>query len=638
MANRVASSLVSSRLVSSRLVSFWDGRDVCRRLFVPSLAALSVVMAPGASPAAQTQWGEFSVGSGSSLGTYPLDCGTSNDHRRGGVRFANPSSNATVVELWDLTGTTLPTSSLAAFGGTIGSLTLKSGEQVDLSTGLFNYRPSDAIELTNDWCVSIGTGGTGAIDETYIEVIGDIGSTSPIFVDQFQITPVSGSYDTTRAGFAHDLAITRDAKWAVVNSENWIHLVALDSTTWTATRTSLNIGGGSAGPCNPNSAVDSVAVTNERAVVTTWRWNPAFNTYTTWVYIVDLTPTSGPVVVLEHDLAPPREWEPTGDDHDFPHDVAITPTRDGGGRTAVVTTNHATAFYDLTTNSFLDSDFDVEFTRAYQVQVDSVEVTGKNAVVIADRTTSGTPKYWAVKIYDLTSSTIALPIAYYSDTSTPEGGSRAHDLAIDWDSDRGLVRTSYTNVVLTSLSSPPTSPLDLPSPNGSDAYRYETYASSTGRPVFSSDSTVLGTEDDGVLYGVTIGARVGSSGFIGTVDIINLLASSPSVTQVDILPDTSEENAGCVPLDLAISFDQASVVVRSTDPVTQSAPTGDGPDYEKIPLAGGASTRFGGSGTVFGLDSLATPGLFGYVRTNRRILSISQDPSAGGLDYTHIAR
>jgi len=572
---------------------------------------------------------------------YPQDCATSHDNRRGGVRLASPLSNAAVVQIWDLTTTTPPTAPLASFGGTIGTLVLKSGEQTDLSSGPFGYRPSDRIEMTNDWCVSIGTGGPNAIDETYIEVLYDIGSNAPIFIDQFQVGPTA-NYDATRAGFAHDVAIPRNAKWAVVNSQNWIHCIRLDDTgaTPTATRTSFNIGSNLAGPCSPNGAVDSVAVTDDYAVVTTARPSATWGGRpTTWVYIVALTGSGAPTIALEHELAPPPTWLPIGDEHDGPHDVVITPTRDGGGTIAIVTTVHATGFYDLPTKSFIASDFNNDFRREYQWQVDSVEATAKHAVVMADRLIGGATS-WAVKIYQLANPGMQIPTAFYNAGENPPDGDRPHDLGIDWDLDIGVVRTSVSNIVLPSLMNPP--PMATVLASTSNAHAYHAYRQATNRPVFSSDSVVVGAEENSALYAVTIGSRIQDVGFgpvrIGVADIINLLATTLSVSPVDIPPDTDEPLASGVPLDLAINSAQTKVVVRSTDMFDQTAPTGDGPDVVIIPLAGGVTQRFGGSGTVFGVDSLAAPSLVGYVRTNRVLLSVAQDPLSGGPDYTHVVK
>ncbi len=584
---------------------------------------------------------------------FPQDCATTLDNRRGAVRYAHPTNTNAIVAIYDLVGALnsgAPASSIVTHGGN----PWKSGVQMDVdgtATGIV-YRPSDRIELTNEWGVSIGSGFSafaGATpDETYIEAF-DVGATTPTYFVQFEQSPTSSNYDTTRAGFAHDLAITRDAKWAVVNSENWIHLIAL-STGGVATQfPGLNIGGLPAGRCNPDGAVDSVAVTNDRAVVTTARLNTTFNTFTTWVYIVDLTPTTGPAIVLEHEILPPADWEPQDEDDDErPHDVLITPTRDGGGDIAVVTTNHATAFYDIKTPTFLGRDFTKNINRKYQVQVDSVEATGNAVVTIADvvrdAPTSTTP-IWDIRVYQLAS--LPGPLATYQDTNPQAGGSRAHDLAIDWDFNVALIRTSVENVIVSNLPTavvPPTAPvkLELPSGSGSgtppDAYAFKDYEFATNRRVFSSDSVVIGSEQNGSLYGVTIGARQIGTAYIGVADIIDLLAATPSVSAVDILPQAGDEFVGCVPLDLAISFDQTRVVVRSTDTFDQTSPTGDGPDLVVIPLAGGAVQRHGGSGTVHGTDSLAAPSLFGYIRVNRRVMSISEDPFQGVFDYTHFVR
>ena len=637
-------------------------------------------MTAGALRATPQNWFEHSFGLGNTVDTYPQDCATTPDGRLGAVRYANPSNVGNVVCIYRLTGAgayaqpVLPTDPWQSSCFDTQTFGLQNnGLQHSLTSGF--HRPSDAIEMTNEWCVSIGTGdSTGGTtpDETYIEAI-HIGNPIPALVNQFVISP-GANPSTDRAGFAHDLAITRDAKWAVINSENWIHLLRLDATTTppSATYTGFNIGANPPGPCNPNGAVDSVAVTNERAVVVTSRptatSSPLLGLNSTWVYIVDLTPTTGPALVLEHEIPTDPEWVATSNfDHDEPHDVAITPTRDGGGTLAVVTTNHSTAFYDLVNNVFISYDFERSFRRVYQRQLDSVELTGKTAVVIADRdiTPPPTPQNpnpppqtaWALKVYDLPLPQALPPTPYavvanWQDSSPPAApGSSAQDLAIDWDFDRGLVRTSTVNVVLDSLSAPAAVPNTinhlLTSPNGSDAYSFKEFGQQTGHLVFCSDSSVIGSEQEGRLYGVTIGARfdVLTSKFVGAVDIIDLLASPPVVTQVAIVPDATDAR-GCVPLDLAISLDQKDVVVRSADTRNQ-APNNvvnfqhtnePGPDLVRVPLAGGALTRFGGSGTVFGLDSLGAPSLFGFVNTTRRLLSISQDFAPGGPEYVHVAR
>jgi len=592
--------------------------------------------------AAPQFWDQHTASSTLSPNMFPQDCGATTDHRRAAVRYADPSSNPAVVGVWDLTGpwSAGSASPLAVFGG--GAL--KSGFPTALSGG-YRYRPSDRIELTNEWGVSIGSGasaaGGGVIDETYIEVF-MIGTTPPSFVQQFTVPAASGQ---DVAGYANDLAITRDAQFAVVNSRNWIQVLQLSVPPGAVSKLDFNIGSLDYSttpptpwtrPCDPDGAVDSVAVTNERAVVTTKRFSATANTFTTWVYIIDLVASGGPTIVLQHEILPPADWEPESEsDVEHPHDVAITPSRDGGGTRAVVTTNHSVALYDLVTNTFVARHFDEKDRRQYQQQVDSVELTGKVAVVIADVVSASGPTVWGVKLFDVSAASSLPLVASDVDASPPQGGSRAHDLAIDWDFDKGLVRTTETNVYLSSLVTPTAPFQELVGSTVSDAYAYEGYRLQYAG-VFSSDSVVIGSEQGGVLMAASIGGIDSQGTFSGQVDLIDLLATTPAVTPVAIV-SPSGTLGGCVPLDLAISFNQNEVVVRSAERPTQ-LPSTPGPDLVRIALASGAFVQtYGGDGVLMGLDSLATPSLTGFVNTARKLLSISEDPLTG-LDYVHVAR
>ena len=431
----------------------------------------------------------------------------------------------------------------------------------------------------------------------------------------------------------------------MVNSQNWIFVVTVPSPPTSAALQAFNIGGLNyaipsspvpwVAPCTPNRAVDSVAVTNTRAVVTTARWSSTFNTFTTWVYIIDLAASGGPAIVMQDEIVPPIGSSFQEGDEEWPHDVVITPSRDGGGTMAVVTTNHAVALYDLVTNQPLGADyFDKDDRRLYQKQVDSVEATGKTAVVISDHLDPFGVTHWNVKVFDLTATGLNLTAEF---NSAGEAEDHSHDLAIDWDFNLGLVRTSTVNVILPSLSPAPTSIVPLAS--GSDVHAYELFAASIGASVFSSDSVVIGIEQNGSLMAATIGGAWDAlnSQWYGVVDIIDLLAAAPSVTPVSVVSN-NPGLSGCVPLDLAISFNQNDLVVRSADPLPE-APSATGPDLVRISLATGTFVRqYGGSGIVMGLDSLAAPSLTGFVNTVRKVLSVSQDPSSGGLDYEHVAK
>ena len=630
-----------------------------------------MVMIASTRPArcAQTyDWREHTVSSSatSSLGTYPVDAAASHNNARGAVRFANPNSNDTVVGLWNLTtsGVT-PTAPMGVLGG--GAL--RSGDGTSLGPNpLTTYQPSDRIELTNSVGVSIGAGssGTGSgQDETYIEVF----DFSPLTLRYQHVEGAVASdpnYESVRAGRAHDVAITRDGEWAVVNSDNWIHVIDLTPPSGGPDVYSFNIGrfdysNPTTGPqvwnrpCTPNFAVDSVAVTNDRAVVITARENTSLSpaAYTTWVYIIDFHDpfgTGGPGIVLQHEI-PPEDGEFPTEYGDWPHDLAITPHTDiesSGQALAVVTTVHSVAAYNLVTDSFLNSFTDKEDRRFYQWQVDSVEMTGKMAVVISDKPTMFGDQ-WRIKFFQLSASVGLIPDQLYEAGSEIED--RAHDLALSRDHDKGLVRTSLHNVVLEDLSSPPPQPSALPpipSPNGSNAHAYDQFRSANSYVAFSSDSVVIGTmqDDNGQtrLMAVTIGASSPDTfSWQTAVDVLDLNAAVPSVLSQVIVNPNGTERGGCVPLDLAIGHNQTEVVVRSSDPLAEASGAA-GPDLARITILPvgsiGVIHAYGGNGSPFALDSLAVPPLSGLVNTTRRILSVSQDEYASptGFDYIHIAR
>ncbi len=627
--------------------------------------------------AASPQWQEFTFGSSasSSLGTYPQDSAATHNGNRAAIRYANPISNDTVLSIFQLHGTGLPSGSLATFGGLQNGVAMKSGVATDLSDSVWGYWPSDRVELTNNIGVSIGSGLMGSTfappnaqsDETYIEVF-DVGSTAPAFLKQFvvpdplQPLPQSqAEYDVEHAGNANDVAITRDGAWAVINSDNWIHVVNLANPKGPNGLIGFNIGkfAYTQGeqpvqwdwPCSPNQAVDSIALTNDRAVVTTARRRRApanqLNTPTTWVYIVDLSGPNGPEIVLEHDLAPPATWEPLGgNDQDPPHDVAITPHVDlqqGAVPLAVVTTRHSVGVYNLDTNSFLTTSlFEATDQRLYQRQVDSVEMTGDRAVVISDRKDNASfVETWRVRVFGLSATTglVTLPNGFY-EGDTANGLDRAHDLAIDKGFDKALIRTSTQNVIITSIQTPPLNFTSLVGAVVSDAHAYLSFTNS-GWDSFSSDSVAISTDQNGVLMAATIGGALAQPGvYNGYVDLIQL-APTPSLTQVPIVP-ASGLNGGCIPLDLAMSPITNQLVVRSSDPYFL-APNGSPQEVDVVFVSLtpglGIVAQYPGNGYQLGMDSLAVPAL-GYTNTNKRILSITQDPFTGppGLDYNHIVR
>lgn len=604
---------------------------------------------------ANPQWVEetFNPGTGGVGGTYPVDCAATPNNNRALVRYANPTLNDPILAVWKLNANFSVTPLLAPpFGGG----TLKSGNQTWVNPNNPRaYQPSDRVEVTNSFGVSIGSGDSsgGALvnDETYIELT-DMASSPPVLLTQIVVaSPGGAAYDYDHAGLANDLAISRDSEWAVVNSDNWIHVIYTASLPSAWTVYPFNIGDIDYSqhppaanfnfPCSPNWAVDSVAMSNERAVVTTARASGPGGTSRTWVYIIDLT-LSPPEIVLQHELVPPSGWEP--DEYgDRPHDVAVTIAR-SLDLVAVVTTTHGVAAFDLANNVPLGSFFfDAADSRHYQWQVDSLEVTDERAVTISDFTSGGSPQ-WKVEVFNISTVSGLTSLAEYLPTGAEPPPSHAHDLAIDKDLDIAVIRTSFDNVVVFGLDSVTLSHTVLASPNGSDAYAYRTYAGSLTYDVFSSDSVaispeVIVSEDPTVVrhMAVTIGGYVDSntSKWVSAVDVIDLAATTLTVSQVTIA--TNADPDGCVPVDLAINSDRDEVVVRSVDPYADSSPA-TGPDLVQISLLTSPpaiAASYGGSGTVMGLDSL-TVQPSGYVSTTKRILSIAQQElTSSGADYTH---
>lgn len=612
-------------------------------------------------------WSEQTLGVGAAAGTAPVDCATSHNNNRGAVRYANSLNDDAVIGVWNLgdPSNTTPPGTMVVFGaGNVPGL--KSGAATSF-LGV-PYLPSDRIELGSQWGVSIGSGVNGSIEENYIELFQVSGT--PTWVDQ-RIRPLgpvpSGEEPYLTGGHAHDVAITRDGEWAVVNADNWIHVIRLDSNVGFP-QYDFNIGKSSYAtgdpitwnrPCTPNGAVDSVVVTNDRAVVTTGRRHFPDNTgpFTTWVYILDLSDTSStpiPRIVLEHEIDIEGNTTGLGDGGDRPHDLAVTPHTDiqnsGFQTLAVVTSRHAVAAFNLVNNTFLSSEFFKDEVRDYQWQVDSVEMTGKSAVVLADLDTP-TGLRWQVKMYGLSNVLGLVSGPIYPDPSAVVVG-RAHDLAIERDHDVGLVRTSFDNIFINNLSSPPPSPVVVPSPNGADAHEYLNFSQSVFHPVFSSDSVAIGwRQDGGRLMAVTIGARTDALGNrLGEADILHIDVNAPphSVSSITPVQITSGGAPGCVPLDLAIGYSANSyeIVIRSADPHPEN-PSTTGADLTRISLNSSVPPpaapvyailqKNGGNGFPFATDALAVPSLSGVVQTSKWMLSVSQDDFLQ-KDYVHLAK
>lgn len=590
------------------------------RGFVLPFAAIALAATSVASPRPQFSPQEYGLGS-----AYPVDVAVGYNGRHAGVRSAFPSSgpsapNANGVTFWDLTSATAPSGSTSNFS--------LPGEPVDVALVGFGFQPSDCIEMTNNQAVTIGSGfsafASGSHDQTYIDLFTRNVTTG---VWSHSATHTVGPTTTTvmpweQAGHANDLAITRDGDFAIINDTNYIHRLEMA----TGTLLSINIGynwgpfpgtpGLSDNLCTPNSAVDSIALTNETAVITTSRLEPA-GVIVTWVYLVDIANWT---ILLEQRIAPTTI---VAEAAFRPHDVAITPDQ----TLAVVVSNRMVSLFDLVNNTWLATDYSGWASREYQRQVDSVEVTNDRAVILSDDLVAGVRR-WAIDVYAI-SATATTPLQtlqkYLDPAGQNEPNSLSHDLAITRDGKRALVRTSFDNIYITDLVTPPTQLAlpSLPSPNNSNAHEYLNYTFIGNYTAFSSDSVVI-VDDGDTQIAVTIGAAVPLFGTLtGYVDFIDLGAATPSVVWKAIAPTGAE---GSLPLDLEATRDRAELVVRTSNPfVDPSLSSGNDVNFFSTSAPFTLQQGYGGTGFVMGLDSLAVGTSGGGTSSARkRIVSVSE--------------
>lgn len=436
-------------------------------------------------------------------------------------------------------------------------------------------QPSDSLRLTNSRAILVGsrdTDNNSSHDKTYIDVLAIDPSGQPPSITCLAHheagIPTSASQS---AGWTNDVQITPDESFAILNSSNWIHVVDMSDGSIAQ---SFNIGGFPAGGCFPEDAVDSVAATNETAIVLTTRMDQVQSVgprMRTWVYMIDLT-TTPPVIALEHKLYTPP---PIGmaQQHDYwPHDVTITPN----GSLAIVTASRVTAIYDLVQHAFVarDAPLVTARRRIYNEIVDSVETTDSFFVTIATDEVaydfpqfSGVTSYWVVDVYSIppqTSpsdpevmipkrtwklrdymNTSVIPPAYQGTSLIHE---TPHDLAVDETEAVAVIRTELFNLIVTGLDEP--DPQNIGFVMNADWLGVANFRDAS--KTFVSDSVLIppgfvkhipdngqNPPPQGVFhYALTLGAesKNNPSGigvpWVARVNVIDLKASPPAVVHV----------------------------------------------------------------------------------------------------------
>jgi hypothetical protein len=459
--------------------------------------------------------------------------------------------------------------------------------------------PSDTIQATNSRAIAIASATTTSLDDTTIIDVVDINATPACLAHHVLTGSVQQSH-----GEPSDLAITPDGGYAVVNSHNWIHVIDLPSGGIAA---AFNIGAMPAGICDPSFIADSVACTNERAVVVTARYPNGFpGRAETWVYVVDVTAM---VAKLEHELSGPNEEISYP-----PHDLAIT--RDG--TKAVVVASKVVGLYDLYNASPVAQYVD-DVGRTYRINVDSVEVTNSRALVIGDLSRTvppyGTWSNWCVEVFDITSGLTRIAIDFDPGWNDPVNATvhRAHDLAIAPEGERALVRTEFDNVVIKSIDVPVVPFTALRSPALANPLAGTN--SQLQFPVFTSDSVVIApvTADSEVPVqkAVTIGTVAGTSGqsYVTYVDFIDLAATNPTPTELGPYQSAHPSGTGnCIAADLKLTRDQSRVAVRTAEPYADAG-SATGTDFLLFtlfpPALQAQGGQWGATGNVMsGVDCL----------------------------------
>jgi hypothetical protein len=307
---------------------------------------------------------------------------------------------------------------------------------------------SDLVEATGARAVLIGQKHEGPESNwtTYIDVLdltGTYGVTSygdsgPQFLRSFGF---SGS------GGAHDVAISPDGAWAVVNSRNRIDVIDLDTDAPIGTipnpTLALTV---STGPSDPSFLRDSVVMTRTaggtmHAVVLTRKI--VGNIDRAVAYVISLSDAAPPTssAPLELDASNP------GIDHP-PHDLAITPD----DRLAFVTAGGAVGLIDVNAATLITDAANQGGTlREYNDMADSVDLSATQAVVIAktDIVQPANEFGWQVDVYDIAPGANGLT---HRQVFADGDGGNPHDLALGPAGDMAAVRTTQDILVLEGLA------------------------------------------------------------------------------------------------------------------------------------------------------------------------------------------
>jgi hypothetical protein len=520
------------------------------------------------------------------LDAIPIDFEFNSDGTRAvvrGVHTVSPFSKTDVITVWE--AETGLNAARTGVGQTFCSAAGAARAPV---------RASDTVRVVGDKAVLIADGPSG--NTTLIDVVDLRNLTCLANFDQ----PVSGQ----AAGESHDLEVTPNGKFAVVNSRNWIFVVNLSLSPpelVVSVNTGSSLPAWAVAPASPTGAVDSVALTNDRGIVVQAAAHSGNGQIYPIVYLIDFL-GQDPPGFTQIDMQPILSTQ-TGSFE--PHDVAITP---GLGDLAVCTWQKGVSLFDLFTLAHLDTAIDTSVQRFALDQVDSVELSSGHAVVIGKSSGNSSIKVFTLRTTDPPSLVQKLNFVS-ADLMI------AHDLALQPPLTEGgeivaVVRTGKQYILNDSagkiwiVHNVNANPVPTPVQILSEATPYP-----YGLPIDSRMSDTIETvfaRVGGVIkrFGVAIGAKEDSSlpGDQADNCIINVfsLDGGPTVPPFEIF----EPGYGTVPFDLTVAQGSGAIMrtfVRCTALPNETPPLTSGRDvvavrFDTSPPS--LETKIGGSGVM----------------------------------------
>jgi hypothetical protein len=589
----------------------------------------------------------------------PADVAVSPDGRVAVLRAFTPSSQTPrdrhFMTFFDpVSGTTLNLNACddQPFFYSYGLLGPNDGQFFDKG-----YTHSDLVAINNARAVVIGSGDRDSDfqDETHVYFV-DIGQTPPAPTCVMQHVFESGTEGYH--GRAHDVAITPNGLWAVVNEGEFLHVFELRTGILRLTRKHAGV---------LENAVDSVEVTDDRAVVC-YSKSVGFGIADVIVDIIDLTNPSGPqkLVGYQDNVSAPLGQGSTALFQ--PHDLSITPD----GSAVVVAMGRATtgaspgggvAALRLSDGAYLGGVFDgcqrnypsfftSGTTKVAHGQADSVEATDATAVSIGfTKNTSGT-RIWRIEVFEV--NPFGTPgftsLAAFTDTATP--GNEPHDLAITRDISadtlgKALVSSDFELMVVHDLASPAGS-LELVPTAMTVTSEHNTFPKTRVSDSAFFMPPPLSLPPD--AYNGVVSGRI-----LGTTlkDFSNLFyfprsAASAAASGANVAVGDTSGVDHTRTADLELVRATRALALRGSAPPDEPLPQNGGRDYLQFQIDNvtvdpasftyALQAQFGGSGTTYGaVDSVVT-GAEWVASVGETLLESAVPPNNPVRAFIHLMR